>query len=243
MRLTSILLLLVIMLPAAAERLKDSGYGDGSLVDEQGSYYYPQPDGSYMDSDGRYLTPGEPGVLQDEAGGTLLLSPESDAFASTRWKLSIEPAPEGSDAETGPADNADRDGQIDAENEPAVSAGEPSPAAAGGAEGDIEARIRAATREGLYMDVGTGYLDVGDPWDTPDTDPGYPIPGTASPWDAADVASQPPSVLPGGARAQPDETPATRTQTRVDEALDQRSQEGLPVTDRIRNALQPFTDE
>jgi len=63
--------LLLVWASTGATTLRDSGYGDGSLVDRGGNYYYPQPDGSFMDPYGASYHPLGDGVYADAIGNRI----------------------------------------------------------------------------------------------------------------------------------------------------------------------------
>ncbi len=69
--LLPILLLAAAVCPAAADELRDSGYGDGSLVDPQGYSYFQQPDGTYLDAYGHAFSPNATGDYTDALGNVL----------------------------------------------------------------------------------------------------------------------------------------------------------------------------
>ncbi len=65
-------ILLLVWASTGATTLRDSGYGDGSLVDRGGNYYYPQPDGSFMDPYGASYHPLGDGVYADAIGNRIV---------------------------------------------------------------------------------------------------------------------------------------------------------------------------
>ncbi|HYN79587.1 MAG TPA: hypothetical protein VES73_17535 [Lamprocystis sp. (in: g-proteobacteria)] len=69
--LIPILLMLLACQGAEAQALRDSGYGDGSLVDAHGQYYYPQSGGGYLDSYGSSYEPSGDGTFSDAIGNTI----------------------------------------------------------------------------------------------------------------------------------------------------------------------------
>lgn len=76
-----VLALLLGGLTASAQDLRDAGYGDGSLVDTDGQYYYPQPDGSYLDVYGATFRPLGDGLYSDPLGNLLDAGPDGDDTA------------------------------------------------------------------------------------------------------------------------------------------------------------------
>ncbi len=70
-------LLLALLLPTGAGGvdLRDAGYGDGSLVDSSGNYYYPQPNGGYLDTYGAAFNPLGDGLYSDALGNTIKVDP------------------------------------------------------------------------------------------------------------------------------------------------------------------------
>ena len=70
-----ILSLLLNLNCAAGAELRDAGYGDGSLVDSYGNYYYPQPNGGYMDTYGAAFDAVGDGLYSDAIGNTIDTGP------------------------------------------------------------------------------------------------------------------------------------------------------------------------
>lgn len=73
--LVRVLPVLLLSAAAAGAPLRDAGYGDGSLIDARGNYYYPQPDGSYLDTYGTAYTAIEDGLYGDALGNLIDAGP------------------------------------------------------------------------------------------------------------------------------------------------------------------------
>lgn len=244
MRLTPSTLMLLFVLPAMAEDLIDSDYGDGSLVDQTGEYYYPQADGTYMDAYGNRLSPDSPGQLVDPLGHVLDLSPDSEAFATSRWKTALPSDPPYDDSDLRGVPDRSITPWSDATDRGADGLRAPASRRRGSDDGqkdDTRSQIAESVRKGIYMDVGTGYLDVGDSWGeteasqprptTPDVPADWSAP-TRPPW-----ASQP---YPQAASEIPKGLSDIDGQPTVEEALIQRVHEDTPTTSRIHDPLRPF---
>jgi len=98
--------LLLLSLDASAQALRDSGYGDGSLVDRSGNYYYPQPDGHYLDAYGSSFAPLDDGVTYADAIGNQIDIGTSLPFGSATSSTDTKPVPRPRDtsaAAAGPA--------------------------------------------------------------------------------------------------------------------------------------------
>lgn len=57
---------LILPLPALSDGLRDAGYGDGSLIDSNGDYFYPRGNGTYLDTYGNLYIPGQDAAYQDD---------------------------------------------------------------------------------------------------------------------------------------------------------------------------------
>jgi len=136
-------LTLALTFPAAGDTLRDAGFDDGSLVDSNGDYFYPQPDGTYLDTYGNFYVPGDADTID-----TGLENPRGDG-----------------DLE----DLVDPDGYPDgltglSDGDPARDArtGSRTRNRSAGNPGDRNDRVE---RPGMYMDVGSGYLELDTPQD------------------------------------------------------------------------------
>ena len=98
--MTCTLYLLLTCQVAGAQALRDSGYGDGSLVDAQGHYFYPQSGGGYMDSYGSTYQPVGAGLFSDAIGNSIDTGEDGASQGTT------------ADVPTGAAANAGLDGDF-----------------------------------------------------------------------------------------------------------------------------------
>lgn len=152
--------LLLLCLGAAGQDLRDSGYGDASLIDPSGQYYYLQPDGSYMDVYGSTYQPLGDGRYTDALGNQLDAGPAAAANAPADQPPS-DPAPM-PDA-TAPTDQAHDwpggdplDSAVPVDGARAVQAppDDASPDAAAQPQDDTEVDSR------YLSEVGDGYLKI-----------------------------------------------------------------------------------
>lgn len=120
-----------LVLPVAADTLRDAGFGDGSLIDSNGDFFYPQPDGTYLDTYGNFFVPGESDTI--DTGG--------DAVGETGSRGRF-------DDRYGPAD-----GTADGLDWSAARHGPQEPAR-------LETDSLFRREPGMYMDVGPGYLEL-----------------------------------------------------------------------------------
>jgi len=200
MRLAAILISLCVA-SASAQELRDSGYGDGSLMDQDGNYYIPQPDGSFVDAYGDTLTPDAPGELVDPLGNVLELSPDSDAFAGTRWRSASGEGESGSEGRDQPLTST------------ATTSLPPD---------DAGSSIAEAVRKGIYMDVGTGYMELDSPqyeyrpldWAT-----AAKAHDDKGPWDSADLPLT--GAYPPGPAEQQEQFNGPDSAPSIDDAPDQ----------------------
>ncbi len=140
--------LLLVWASTAATTLRDSGYGDGSLVDRGGNYYYPQPDGSYLDPYGSRYHPLGDGVYADAIGNRIEDGRSPDAPAADPPRDAFG-AP--ARVETKVPDTGSRPEQGD----------DPAPARPGSLPGDRADHVDNAVFGSMYLeDAGDGYLEI-----------------------------------------------------------------------------------
>ena len=152
---------------AVADTLRDSGYGDDSLIDASGYTYFPQPDGSYADAYGNVYSPGASGAYTDALGNVLSM-PDDPAFSDR------EPGRAGTRGD-GVGRRAARSDPTyptpsytdDADAPPAVMSAQDADRDAGtppwgrGTSDRPGAAITAKPQEGMYLeDAGTPYLET-----------------------------------------------------------------------------------
>jgi len=151
--------LLLLCLTAVGQELRDSGYGDDSLVDPSGQYYYLQPNGSYMDVYGSTYQPLGDGRYTDALGNLLDAGP-----AAAGREPAGQPPPD-----TGPMPDASTPaGQAHdwASDDPLHSAAPVNGARAarpapGGTDPDTVQPKNDAEFGSRYLeDVGDGYLRI-----------------------------------------------------------------------------------
>jgi len=141
--------LLLVWASTAATALRDSGYGDGSLVDHDGNYYYPQPDGSYMDPYGASFYPLGDGVYADAIGNRIEDGRSPDAI----------PADQPRDAYGGTARVETSAPDVGAW--PSNQGDDPAPARPGTLPEDRADRAGNAVFGSMYLeDAGDGYLEI-----------------------------------------------------------------------------------
>ncbi|WP_295582205.1 hypothetical protein [uncultured Lamprocystis sp.] len=141
--------LLLIWTGTAATTLRDSGYGDGSLVDRDGNYYYPQPDGSFMDPYGASYHPLGDGVYADAIGNRIeaASSPEALPADQLRDAYGAPARVETSAPDVGAWSSNQGDG--------------PAPARPGTLPGDRADHAGNAVFGSMYLeDAGDGYLEI-----------------------------------------------------------------------------------
>jgi len=142
----------LLCLTAAATELRDSGYGDDSLVDSSGHYYYPQPNGGYMDAYGATYSAIGGGLYTDALGNLLDVGTEA-----------AEPGTEptrGPDAPPAQTQDDERDPDPASRKTPRDAADARRPAAK---RPDGESSQSTATGDfgSRYLeDVGDGYLQI-----------------------------------------------------------------------------------
>jgi hypothetical protein len=164
-------LLLALALPwaaAPAGAFEDAGFGDGTLVDDYGDYFYPQPDGSYLDTYGNPYDPAADAYATEAFSG----DETGDPFDADADLLDLDPLPGfGLDGDPGdppfadddpygdlPADDFDPD---DLQSDRAPEGLDPNPDAQDGLARETDDQPETPP---MYMDVGSGYLDI-DPID------------------------------------------------------------------------------
>jgi hypothetical protein len=167
--------LLLIWASTAATTLRDSGYGDGSLVDRGGNYYYPQPDGSFMDPYGASYHPLGDGVYGDAIGNRIEdgRSPE------------VLPADQPREAYGAPA--RVETSAPDAGAWPSEQGDDPAPTRPGTRPVDRADRSGNAVFGSMYLeDAGDGYLEI-----TPEATAADPRPAPAPPSSPNPVRNRP----------------------------------------------------
>ena len=180
--------MLLFPLVASSGGLRDAGYGDGTLIDEWGDYVYPQSDGTYLDINGNLYLPS---AGDDFGPDDLGAADDLDGFADGLLDdpLTIDPWAE----PAAPRDYTRLDTFASPRSDPLADpvsfddAGtdvglEPWSAEQGlASETDPSARLPSSlggdtrpglapelTEDGRYLNVGTGYLDVGAAYQAPD---------------------------------------------------------------------------
>jgi hypothetical protein len=139
-------LALVLAFPAAGDTLRDAGFGDGSLIDSNGDYFYPQPDGTYLDTYGNFYVPGDADTI-DTGFDNPLENGDLEDLSNPDWYP---------DGLTGPSDGGRaRDARS------GTRAQNPNP------DNPADPADRGE-RPGMYMDVGSGYLELDTPPDWTD---------------------------------------------------------------------------
>ncbi|WP_157817536.1 hypothetical protein [Candidatus Thiodictyon syntrophicum] len=180
----------LLCLTAAATELHDSGYGDDSLVDSSGHYYYPQPNGGYMDAYGSTYSAIGGGLYTDALGNLLDVGTEA---AEPARGAGAPPAQTQND-ERNPVSRKAPRGRADASTPAAETAGGES--AQSKATGDFGSRY--------LEDVGDGYLKI-DPREVA-ADPRLAEPESAP--DHSGTAGEAAKPAEGFATSDPDWAPA-----------------------------------
>ena len=144
----------LLCLTAAATELHDSGYGDDSLVDSSGHYYYPQPNGGYLDAYGSTYSAIGGGLYTDALGnlldiGTEAAEPGTEPGTEPTGGAGAPPA-QTQDDERDPVSRKAPRGRADASTPAAATADGES--AQSKATGDFGSRY--------LEDVGDGYLKI-----------------------------------------------------------------------------------
>lgn len=144
----------LLCLTAAATQLHDAGYGDDSLVDSSGHYYYPQPDGGYMDAYGSTYSAIGDGRYTDALGNQLEAGTDAAAPLSTDSPTTdTEPGTEATPGAGAPPDPASRKAPRGRADASAPAAETPDGASSQWkATGDFGSRY--------LEDVGDGYLKI-----------------------------------------------------------------------------------
>lgn len=138
------ILTLALALPAAGDTLRDAGYGDGSLIDSNGDYFYPQSDGTYLDTYGNLFIPGDNDTIE-----TGLDNPIADDYLNDPSNSDDWDAESGGDGMTGLTEGGF--GQRRRGPEPT--------------QGAPGAPTSYRDLPGMYMDTGSGYLELDAPND------------------------------------------------------------------------------
>ena len=158
--LTCALWLSLHCLDSGAQALLDSGYGDGSLVDAQGHYFYPQAGGGYMDSYGSTYQPVGAGIFSDAIGNTIDAG-EDGAPPGPSANLSTRAASAGLDE----GFNQPPDAAVPTDNAPSAIDGEPPELgwSSGRNETPEGATVPVTVSPGGAAEFGSMYLeDAGD---------------------------------------------------------------------------------
>ena len=154
----------LLCLTAAATELRDSGYGDDSLVDSSGHYYYPQPNGGYMDAYGATYSAVGGGLYTDALGnlldvGTEAAAPSSADAPTPDTDPGTAPIP-GAGAPPAQTQDNERDPDPASRQASRGSADASTPAAAT-ADGDSSQSKATGDFGSRYLeDVGDGYLKI-----------------------------------------------------------------------------------
>jgi hypothetical protein len=173
-----LILALALALPAAGDTLRDAGFGDGSLIDSHGDYFYPQPDGTYLDTYGGLYVPGGADTIDNDFNHPVRDygfgerdNPDWGQDADTDGLTDLHRRGSGPDDRgrswtwDGNGDGTDRDLlEYPGTDEPRAFDAVPDSARSAAA---AQALTPAFGRElpGMYMDVGTGYLELDMPDD------------------------------------------------------------------------------
>ena len=142
-------LTLFLAFPAAGDTLRDAGFDDGSLIDSNGDYFYPQPDGTFLDTYGNFYVPGDADTIDTGLDNPMGDDDLEDLANPDEYPDGLTGLSEGRPAPDARAGSRAR-------NPNAVNPGDPT------ARGE---------RPGMYMDVGSGYLEL----DTPPDWTGQPL--------------------------------------------------------------------
>ncbi len=140
----------LLCLTAAATELHDSGYGDDSLVDSSGHYYYPQPNGGYLDAYGSTFSAIGGGLYTDALGNLLDIGTEAAEPGTEPTSGAGAPPAQTQDDERDPVSRKAPRGRADASTPAAATADGES--ARSKATGDFGSRY--------LEDVGDGYLKI-----------------------------------------------------------------------------------